>query len=273
MITYSLVAKYRLVGDTIEQSTPAVSATCGQPTPPTNLVVTCVPEETGTGAIATATWVQARGGPGREISYATSSSGSSMMMAQRAPARRATQATTSASTTSGEYQQGETARFRIRAVFTDTNSGPDATRESEYVTANGQCAVTPMSPVLSLTGDHDGVDASWSISVPQNVTITGYSYHVMFSRDEEEVSDTVEPDVLSINIPTFGEVVTVTVVAHYTVVGDPTARDTAADTASCGIPHPITNLLLTCAPDQTGTGAHRHRELDGSPGRIWPGLP
>ena len=31
--------------------------------------------------------------------------------------------TTSATTTSGEYQQGQTARFEVRAVFTDTHPG------------------------------------------------------------------------------------------------------------------------------------------------------
>ena len=112
-----------------------------------------------------------------------------------------------------------------------------------------------MSPVLSLSCDNDGADASWSITVPQNVTITGYSYTVMFSGDEEELSDTVGPDVMGLNIPSFGEVVTVTVVAHYRVVGDATVRDTVAATASCGIPNPITNLMVTCEPDQTGTGA------------------
>ena len=216
-------------------------------------MVTCVPEPGGTGAIATANWVQPVSVPGVNLlryefewffAAGTSRTGT-----------ESNTATTSAATVSGEYQQGETARFEVKAVFTDTNSDPDAARESELVTATGHCAVTPMMPDLMLDCDNDGVDASWSITVPQNVTITGYSYTVMFSGDEEELSETVGPDVTGLTIPSFGEVVTVTVVAHYRVVGDATVRDTVAATESCGIPHPITNLMVTCVPEPTGTGA------------------
>ncbi len=253
VVTYSLVAKYVQDGETEERMTDPVSATCGQPTPPVNLVVLCLPEETGTEAVATATWVRPAGVPGvnflrYEFEWILEDD-SVRSGADDDPG------TNSVSSAPGEYQQGETARFRIRAVFNDTNSNPQAVRESEFVSGSAPCPMTPMAPVLALMCDHAGADASWTIQVPENITITGYRYVVMFSGDEEELSDDVPPEQTSLRIPSFGEVVTVTVVATYTVAGDPTERVTAADTASCGIPHPITDLLLVCSPDETGTGA------------------
>ena len=163
--------------------------------------------------------------------------------------------TTSVSSQVGEYIQGDTARFAIKAVYLDVSADPDVEVTSNTVTANGFCAMPLLAPSLTVSCAQTALTAAWSVVVPQGVTLVGFSYTVQFSGDEEEINADVGSDITTVMVPGFGEVITFILVARYTVGDDATEQQSPSAIASCGIPNSPTNLVIACLPDATGTGS------------------
>ena len=62
------------------------------------------------------------------------------------------------SSQSGDYIQGETARFEVKAVYLDTNQDPDAAIETATVSANVLCPPVVPTPVLTVVCSHGRPD-------------------------------------------------------------------------------------------------------------------
>ena len=176
VITFVLVAilSYGDHPDPIQSV--AVVGTCGIPNPPTNLMLECLPESTGSGSIATASWTAPVSVTGMvflryewEWLFDDDSSSRTGVISDRN--------VTTVSSLSGDYTQGETVRFSVAAVFMDTNAEPDGTVVSIPLTGNILCTSVVPVPVLTVTCSSTALNAVWTIEVNAPFVLTGFSLH------------------------------------------------------------------------------------------------
>ena len=162
--------------------------------------------------------------------------------------------TTTVSSLSGDYTQGETARFSVAAAFLDTNAEPDGTLVSIPLTGTVFCTPVAPVPVLTVTCSSGALNAVWTIDVTALFVLTGFRYTVIF-EEGEEVSDTLGPNVRSLSVPGSGEVLTFVLVAVFSYGDHPDPIQSAAVSGSCGLPNPPTNLMVVCVPEMSGNGS------------------
>ena len=161
---------------------------------------------------------------------------------------------TTVSSLSGDYTQGETARFSVAAAFLDTNAEPDGTVVSIPLTGNVFCTPVVPVPVLTVMCSSTALNAVWTIEVNTPFVLTGFRYTVIF-EEGEEVNDTLGPNVRSLSVPGFGEVITFVLVAVFSYGDHPDPIQSVAVVGTCGIPNPPTNLMVVCVPEMSGNGS------------------
>ena len=236
VLTFVLVAVFTYRSNPTEFESAAVSGSCGIPNPPTDLMLECLPESTGSGSIASASWTAPVPVSGMvflryewEWLFDDDSSSRAGTISDRS--------TTVASSLSGDYTQGETARFSVAAAFLDTNADPDGTVVSLPLTGNVFCTPVAPVPVLTVTCSNAALNAVWTIEVNTLFVLSGFRYTVIF-EEGEEVSDTLEPNVRSLSVTGSGEVLTFVLVAIFSYGDHPDPIQSAAVVGSCGIAQP-----------------------------------
>ena len=273
VITFVLVAIFSYGDHPDPIQSAAVVGTCGIPNPPTNLVLECLPESTGSGSIATASWTAPVSVSGMvflryewEWLFDDDSSSRTGVISDRSA--------TTVSSLSGDYTQGETVRFSVAAAFLDTNAEPDGTVVSIPLTGNVLCTlVLPVPvPVLTVTCSSTALNAVWTIEVNAPFVLTGFRYTIIL-EEGEEVTGELGPTDRSLTFNGSGEVLTFVLVAVFTYGSNPTEIESAAVSGTCGIPNPPTNLVLECLPESHRQRVNRHRKLDRSGVREWDGIP
>ena len=253
VLTFVLAAVFTYRSNPTEFESAAVSGTCGIPNPPTNLMLECLPESTGSGSLASASWTAPVPVSGMvflryewEWLFDADASSSIGTISDRI--------TTTVSSQSGDYTQGETARFSVAAAFLDTNAEPDGTVVSIPLTGNVFCTPVAPIPVLTVTCSNAALNAVWTIEVNTPFVLSGFRYTVIF-EEGKEVSDTLGPNVRSLLVTGSGEVLTFVLVAIFSYGDHPDPIQSAAVVASCGIPNPPTNLMVVCVPEMSGNGS------------------
>ena len=99
------------------------------------------------------------------------------------------------------------------------------------------------------------MNASWTVELPEGLTLDGFEYTVLFSEDEESTGQ-LAPTVTSVAIPGFGEILTFVVAAQYRVGDSTDILTSPSASASCGLPNAPTNVNVNCAPgDDTASNA------------------
>ena len=246
VLTFVILATYTVGTDGPAVESPRAQASCGLPNPPTGLQVQCLADSAGAGATAVATWRQPI--PVTQITFTHYEWTWLLDDDTERSGNIESEATTTLSSTAGDYQQGETARFSLVVVFTDTSATPSVVVSTAPLTANGFCAPEVPAPVLTVRCTDSAMMVSWTISPPPGITLSGFNYTVIFDTDEEEdLSDTLPATARSLSVPGSGEVLTIVLSALYQVGDEVFESDRV--TARCGIPHPLTGLMASCALD------------------------